>query len=155
MGMSETQAGLIPARELAQRAGVPQSVLSFFEDQFPEIRAVKTDGGRAYRASDAALMAGLAEALYRDGEPFRDVQAKARSGGRDALIATGSEILGLSLSPADALVPAAPIPPDAHVRRRGPAATVSAPPDAPTREDILFELMGCVRTLSDARGGSS
>ncbi|MEM8552527.1 MAG: MerR family transcriptional regulator [Pseudomonadota bacterium] len=140
----------IPARELAKRAGVPASVLSFFEDQFAQIRSVKTSAGDGYRPRDAALIAGLAHALYVEGRPMREVQNAARSAERDSLVARGAEILGLSLEKErhDA---AAPVPPDAQVLRRSAAPILSDPPDAPAKAEILNELIVCVRILSEAR----
>lgn len=139
---------------LARLLGVPSSVLSFLEGQFPEVKAIASPSGRAYRMADATFMAGLVEALYHEGRPFREVQEEARSSGRTGLVRRGAALIGVDLDAMRRKPPAAAVPPDAIVRRKGPQAAPSAPPAPPagTRE-ILSELMDCVRLLSNARRG--
>ena len=144
----------ITAGTLARRIGVPASILSFLEEQFPEIRAIKSSGGRVYRAVDAALLAGLVDALYREGLPFREVQEAARSAGRAAIVERGRALIGVDLRAVAPARPVAEIPPDALVHRKGPKAAPASPPAAggqTSGEAILRELMACVRILGAAR----
>lgn len=145
--------GTVIAPKLARRLGVPMSVLSFLEEQFPEIRAMKTPRGRAYRAVDAAFLAGLIDALYRQGYPFREVEALARSSGRAAFVERGGALLGLDPRVVAQKPPSAPVPPDALVHTRS-GETVTPGPAAgagPEPREILRELMACVRILGAAR----
>ncbi|WMS43341.1 hypothetical protein RDV64_02755 [Acuticoccus sp. MNP-M23] len=141
----------VDAAALARRLDVPSTVLSFLEGQFPEIRALKADGRRRYRATDAVLLAGLVDALYGEGRAFREVQQELRSGaGRQRLAARGAALIGRP--PETQQAPASAIPPDAVVRRKGPMPH-SPPqrPSSPTADAILRELMACVRVLEAAR----
>ncbi len=145
----------VDAGALARRLDVPTTVLSFLEGQFPEIRALKADGRRRYRAGDAVLLAGLVDALYGEGRPFREVQQELRSGsGRQRLAASGARRIGRPLEPQHA--PTAAVPPDALVRRKGPMPQSPAERPAATSPDaILRELMACVRILAAARTGDA
>ncbi|MEM6762183.1 MAG: hypothetical protein AAF615_04830 [Pseudomonadota bacterium] len=142
----------VEAGLLAKTLAVPPSVLSFLEGQFPEVRALKSGAGRVYRAADAAFLAGLVDALYTEGRPFRDVQAAARSAERGAIMKAGAARIAEIASLPDAEPPSEAIPADALVRRRG--ALPDAPPSSgppPTQGEILRELMDCVRILNAAR----
>jgi len=162
MGLAEPPPGaqgattLMRVDTLARTLGVPPSVLSFLEGQFPEVKAIASSSGRAYRLGEAAFLAGLVEALYHDGRPFREVQEAARSSGRTALMRRGAALIGVDLAAMRREPPAATVPPDAIVRRKGPQpeAPASPPHRADTRE-ILAELMDCVRLLSQARRGDT
>lgn len=135
---------------------VPGSVLSFLEGQFPEVRSIATPPGRAYRMADAMFLAGLVEALYHEGRPFREVQEEARSSGRAALVRRGATLLGVDVDRMRTERPSAAVPPDAIVRRRGPQPEVQAAAPPPLGgEAILHELMDCVRLLGEARRGGS
>ncbi|MEO1102955.1 MAG: hypothetical protein AAFW98_04365 [Pseudomonadota bacterium] len=135
---------------LARALGVPATALAFLEGQFPEVRAIRTDGHRTYRLSDAVFLAGLAEALYGEGLPFREVQEQARSGGRAELMQKGAARLGLDVAAIMAPEPQKPIPQDAIVQRKAGVTLRPAPSSADT-EDVLRELMACVRILGAAR----
>lgn len=144
----------VDAAALARRLDVPSTVLSFLEGQFPEIRALNAEGRRRYRATDAVLLAGLVDALYGEGRPFREVQQELRSGGRQRLAARGAARIGRPVEPQHA--PATAIPPDALVRRKGPMPQSPAErPAATTPDTILRELMACVRILAAARTGEA
>ncbi|MEM8664183.1 MAG: hypothetical protein AAGF49_08695 [Pseudomonadota bacterium] len=114
------------------------------------MRAIRADAGRTYRLADAVFLAGLAEALYGDGTPLREVQTEARSGGRTALMQRGARRLGLDLRAVMAPEPEKPIPHDAIVQRKGGVTRRPAPVDADA-QDVLRELMACVRILAAAR----
>lgn len=122
------------------------------ESQFPEARAIRDEGARAYRAADAAFLAGVVDLLYGEGLPFRDVQAMARSAKRADIVAKGAAWLRLG-SVAEA-APATAIPSDAVVRPRATLAP-KADKEPPDKDAILRELMACVRLLSDARDDPS
>lgn len=139
---------------LARLTGVPPSVLSFLEGQFPEVRAIASSSGRAYRIADATFLAGLVEALYHDGRPFREVQEEARSAGRNTLIRRGAALIGVDLAAMRPERPSAAVPADAIVRRKGPQPAAPAPEAGPAdSRAILAELMDCVRILNAARRG--
>lgn len=153
---ASTTVTTIATDRLARAVGVPQSVLSFLEGQFPEVRAIAGPSGRAYRLADAAFLAGLVEALYHDGRPFRDVQSEARSGARTTLMRRGAKLLGLDLAAAQRARPTEAVPPDAIVRRKGlQPATPPRPTQPVATERILAELMTCVRILGAARRGDA
>ncbi|GAB5375257.1 MAG: hypothetical protein AcusKO_17190 [Acuticoccus sp.] len=147
-----TEITTVAVDRLARAVGVPASVLSFLEGQFPEVRAIASPTGRAYRITDAALLAGLVEALYHEGRPFREVQGEARSGARTTLMRRGAALIGVDLAAARATRPSEPVPPDAIVRRKGPQPASAPRAAAPVGADeILAELMACVRILGAAR----
>lgn len=148
---ANAQQRVVKVDALARVLEVPSSVLSFLEGQFPEVRSIATPLGRAYRMVDAMFLAGLVEALYHEGRPFRDVQEEARSSGRTTLVRRGAALIKVDPASLKAERPSAAVPPDALVRRRGPQPA-SAPASEPVAtEAILAELMDCVRVLAQAR----
>ena len=112
---TESHQRVVRVDALARVLQVPGSVLSFLEGQFPEVRSIATPPGRAYRMADAMFLAGLVEALYHDGRPFRDVQEEARSSGRGTLVRRGAALIGIDLQSLKAERPSAAVPPDAIV----------------------------------------
>jgi len=163
---------VVTAASLAGRLAVPVSLLSFLEARFPELRGLRSGAARAYRAEDAAVLAGLVDALYGEGRPLPEVRAELRSAdGRAAAARRGLRRLGLAAGPpgdtatGDAAAAAdedaatdrggvgatAPIPPDAIVRPRAAGVQQAAAPEPAGRDEILRELMACVRILAAAR----
>lgn len=151
----------VSARRLARILAVPASVLSFLEARLPEVRALDEGSGRAYRAADAVLLAGVAELLYTDGLSFRDVQALLRSPRRERVVERGrARLRGVAGGAGGASgAPAAPmaIPDDALVRRRAEGVPSRERPgrtaegQSPEVAAILADLMACVRRLEAAR----
>lgn len=154
---------VIAADKLARLLGIPASVLSFLEARVPQVRSIAEDGVRVYRARDAVLVAGLAELLYDEGLPLREVDAMMGSGDREAIAARGRERLRDAIPSAGgkgAPRRARPIPPDAVVRPGGTAGGSDAAAAARRLAgahtsgevaEVLAELMECVRLLEAAR----
>lgn len=144
---------MIGGPALAEAVGVPRSVLAFLEARLPEVRAVRDGaGGRAYRADDAVLLAGLADLLYRDGVGFREAAEMLKTDARAGLEARGRELLAGAVDLEPHRPAARAIPRDAVVGGRGREAHVSARPPSPDVAALLGELIDCVRVLDEARG---
>ncbi|MEM9221301.1 MAG: hypothetical protein AAGB11_02720 [Pseudomonadota bacterium] len=136
---------------MARLLGVPATALAFLEGQFSDVCAIRTPSGLAYRGEDATFLAGLVDALYGDGLPFREVAATVSAEGRDGLIARGSARLGDRVDVAPAPEPVVAIPDDALVARKNGGQKPSPAPSLPDPDGVLRELMACVRTLAAAR----
>jgi DNA-binding transcriptional MerR regulator len=140
---------LIEAGRLARVLVVPATILSYFEARLPEVRALKENGQRFYRAEDAILLAGVATLLYRDGMTFRDV-ATLLATEREKVAAMGRERLAgeVSLAPRPS---ARPIPDDAVVRARSDHVRAGPPPGRASADALLADLLECIRLLEAAR----
>ncbi|HEU0223579.1 MAG TPA: MerR family transcriptional regulator [Paracoccaceae bacterium] len=87
--------------EVAEALGIPAHVLRFWESRFPQLRPMKSSGGRRYyRPEDVELLRGIRELLYDDGLTIKGVQKVLREQGVRAVIARGLEA-------ADAVAPEA------------------------------------------------
>jgi DNA-binding transcriptional MerR regulator len=61
--------------EVASELEVPQHVLRFWENKFPQIRPLKLRGGRRYyRPEDVILLKRIRTLLYSDGYTIKGVQ---------------------------------------------------------------------------------
>lgn len=143
----------ISAHKLAAVLGLPQSVFAFLEARIPEMRAIVDGRGRVYRAQDAILLAGLADMLYREGRPFRDVADMLGTPERAKILAHGrARLSGALTARVTRQDGGRTIPADALVGRKGealqrrPAAVPSAELEA-----LLGELIACVRLLESGR----
>lgn len=76
--------------EVAETLDIPAHVLRFWESRFPQLRPMKSSGGRRYyRPDDVDLLRGIRELLYDDGMTIKGVQKILREQGQKAVIARG------------------------------------------------------------------
>jgi len=67
--------------EVADRLGVPQHVLRFWESKFAPIRPLKRAGGRRYyRPEDIDLLCRIRDLLHTEGYTIKGVQRLLREG---------------------------------------------------------------------------
>jgi DNA-binding transcriptional MerR regulator len=67
--------------EVAERIGVPQHVLRFWETRFPQIQPLKRGGNRRYyRPQDIALLTRINRLLHTDGYTIKGVQKLLEDG---------------------------------------------------------------------------
>jgi len=77
--------------EVSRLAGVPASVLRFWESRFPRIRPRRTDSGqRLYRKSDVALILTVKHLLYDRKFTIEGARRYLQSGSPDDLPADRS-----------------------------------------------------------------
>lgn len=152
-GAGSRTAALMPVARLAEATGRPASLFRFLEREVGEVRPLRTARGLAYREADAALLVGMAEALYGEGRALSAVREALAAGEHAALRALGRELL----PPEEAGGPhRKPIPNDAIVAAAtsGAATTASAKPApvlTPGASAVLRELMACIDLLGRAR----
>ena len=86
-----TEAAFLPIGTVASREiGVPQHVLRFWEEKFPQVSPVRRGGGRRYyRPEDVALLRGIYVLLYSDGITIRGVQKIIKERGVAAVVEAG------------------------------------------------------------------
>ncbi|HOV04990.1 MAG TPA: MerR family transcriptional regulator [Kaistiaceae bacterium] len=106
--------------EVAEYLDLPQHVLRFWETRFTQIRPMKRGGGRRYyRPDDVDLLRGIRHLLYGQGFTIRGVQKILREQGVRHVMTIwhedGAEIA--AAGEAEAVIPAAPMPP--RVERAG------------------------------------
>ncbi|MEL6234551.1 MAG: MerR family transcriptional regulator [Pseudomonadota bacterium] len=76
--------------EVAETLDIPAHVLRFWESRFPQLRPMKSSGGRRYyRPDDVDLLRGIRELLYEDGMTIKGVQKIFREQGQRAVIDRG------------------------------------------------------------------
>lgn len=74
--------------EVADRLGVQQHVLRFWETKFSQVRPLKRGGGRRYyRPEDVALLQRIHHLLYTEGYTIKGVQKLLREQGKAQIIA--------------------------------------------------------------------
>jgi DNA-binding transcriptional MerR regulator len=77
--------------EVADKLGVQQHVLRFWETKFSQVRPLKRGGGRRYyRPEDVALLQRIHHLLYTEGYTIKGVQKLLREQGKAQIIAQGS-----------------------------------------------------------------
>lgn len=68
--------------EVAAELDVPNHVLRFWEQRFPQVRPMKLGGNRRfYRPADVALLRGIRRLLYEEGYTIRGVSKVLRDQG--------------------------------------------------------------------------
>ena len=100
--------------EAADKLGVPQHVLRFWETKFSFIRPMKRAGGRRfYRPHDLTVLAGVRDLLHKEGFTIKGVQKLYRDQGSKRLVAGADgpvpELVS-EVAPQAAPVVAAPAP---------------------------------------------
>ena len=74
--------------EVANKLGVQQHVLRFWETKFSQIRPLKRGGGRRYyRPEDVALLQRIHHLLYTEGYTIKGVQKLLKGQGKAQIIA--------------------------------------------------------------------
>ena len=74
--------------EVANRLGVQQHVLRFWETKFSQVRPLKRGGGRRYyRPEDVALLQRIHHLLYTEGYTIKGVQKLLKEQGKAQVIA--------------------------------------------------------------------
>lgn len=145
---------LIATGALARVCGVSSSVLSYYESRLPGVRAIATEnGGRAYRRSDAIVLAGIVAELA-DGASLSELLQHVSAGRTEPIAARGRMLVDAAFpnNPDDAVDPARPVPRDAIVHSRGARRrSVSAAPPDTDANAILKRLAECVQILQRAR----
>jgi DNA-binding transcriptional MerR regulator len=69
--------------EVADELDIPQHVLRFWENRFPQIKPMKRAGGRRYyRPEDVDLLRGIKHLLYAEGYTIRGAQSILRDKGQ-------------------------------------------------------------------------
>ena len=127
--------------EVAEDLVLPQHVLRFWEQRFPQIRPLKRAGGRRYyRPADVTLLRAIRQLLYDDGYTIKGVQRLLKEQGVRGLRGDGG---GVTLN-AEASEDGGPdalevVPPH--------AATGPSPPDANGLREVLACVEECERIL--------
>lgn len=95
--------------EVADTLDIPAHVLRFWESRFPQLRPMKSSGGRRYyRPEDVSLLRGIRELLYVDGLTIKGVQKIFREQGQQAVVLRGYKAAELQIEEdADAVEEAA------------------------------------------------
>ena len=74
--------------EVANKLGVQQHVLRFWETKFSQVRPLKRGGGRRYyRPEDVALLERIHHLLYTEGYTIKGVQKLLKGQGKQQIIA--------------------------------------------------------------------
>lgn len=122
--------------EAAEELDIPAHVLRFWEGKFSQLRPLKRAGGRRlYRAEDIALLRGIRDLIYADGQSIKAVQKLMREQGAGPVRARGRETL-------EGLAPAAP-------PRRGSSAARDLPAWDDLEEDGGAEADGDLSASED------
>jgi DNA-binding transcriptional MerR regulator len=78
--------------EAAEELDLPAHVLRFWEGKFAQLRPLKRAGGRRlYRPDDIALLRGIRDLIYADGQPIKAVQKLLREQGAGPVRARGRD----------------------------------------------------------------
>ncbi|MEM9048623.1 MAG: MerR family transcriptional regulator [Pseudomonadota bacterium] len=79
--------------EVAEALDIPAHVLRFWESRFPQLRPMKSSGGRRYyRPDDVDLLRGIRDLLYHDGMTIKGVQKIFREQGQKAVAERGRRL---------------------------------------------------------------
>jgi DNA-binding transcriptional MerR regulator len=98
--------------EVSGLLDVPAHVLRFWESRFPQIRPMKSSGGRRYyRPADVDLLRGIRELLYGDGLTIKGVQKVFREHGA-AIVSARGVAAGAAEEPDRAALPSTVLAPD-------------------------------------------
>lgn len=145
--------------EVADDLHIPQHVLRFWEQRFPQVRPLKRGGGRRYyRPEDVELLRRISSLLYVQGYTIKGVQRLLREGapldgpGLPSPIVADSdepEELPFDPTPQRAMeIPARPIgPPVPLPRRASPPAPAPAAPDRALLGELLDSLLSLRASL--------
>lgn len=91
--------------EVSELLDIPAHVLRFWESRFPQIRPIKSSGGRRYyRPEDVDLLRGIRELLYDDGLTIKGVQKVLREQGAGAVVGRGLAARGNAVAEAGNLL---------------------------------------------------
>lgn len=75
MGVAKSTAAFRTIGELSRETGLPQHILRYWEQRFPQLRPLTRAGNRRYyRPEDVALVRRIDQALNRQGYTIRGVQ---------------------------------------------------------------------------------
>ena len=126
--------------EVAEDLVLPQHVLRFWEQRFPQIRPLKRAGGRRYyRPADVTLLRAIRQLLYDDGYTIKGVQRLLKEQGARGLrggeTVAALDVEAWDVQTGDEL--------DATPETASPAAS-ARPPAAASNPDGLREALGCV-----------
>ncbi|RMF33972.1 MAG: MerR family transcriptional regulator [Alphaproteobacteria bacterium] len=91
--MSKSPQAFKTISEVSEVLDIPAHVLRFWESRFPQLRPMKSSGGRRYyRPEDVDLLRGIRELLYEDGLTIKGVQKIFREQGQKAVLARGRRV---------------------------------------------------------------
>ena len=139
------------ADDVAAVLGISRSLLTHVV-RLSGVRFMRaSDGTQSLRAEDAALVAGLATALYHEELAERLVKVSLAEGNTSAFRTQGADLLGLDLEPS---APTRPVPADAVLRQSDsapPPRQNRATPSDGAREEILAERNACLTILQSSR----
>ncbi|MEM6848389.1 MAG: hypothetical protein AAF580_09990 [Pseudomonadota bacterium] len=142
---------VIGADDVAAILGISRSLLTHVV-RLSGVRFMRaSDGKQSLRAEDAALVAGLATALYHEDVAERLVKASLAEGSTSAFRTQGADLLGLDLAPQP---PTRPVPADAvlrHSHGAPPPRQHRASPSDEACEEILAEINACLTILQSSR----
>ena len=134
--------------EVANKLGVQQHVLRFWETKFSQVRPLKRGGGRRYyRPEDVALLQSIHHLLYTEGYTIKGVQKLLKEQGKNAVVQNNAPVANEA---AVAATPAAPIPAQSPQRPQSAMAAQAVAEAAQglsgasksMLEDVLSDLKG-------------
>lgn len=141
--------GVVTSADICDALQISRALLTHVV-RLAGVRMVRlADGSQALREDDAALVAGLASALYHDATAERLVKASLATGDTAVFRTQGAALLGLEHSPQQAIRAA---PADAILRRDDRSLPHAADAlDDTARQEVLAELHACLNVLQSAR----
>jgi len=87
--------------EVADKLGVQQHVLRFWETKFSQVRPLKRGGGRRYyRPEDVALLERIHHLLYTEGYTIKGVQKLLKGQGKQQILAEANNENTAPVAPA-------------------------------------------------------
>lgn len=106
--------------EVADKLGVQQHVLRFWETKFSQVRPLKRGGGRRYyRPEDVALLQRIHHLLYTEGYTIKGVQKLLKEQGKATVIAQANNENTAQTAKLAAKVPAEQQPAQAEPEQKG------------------------------------
>ncbi|WP_198670521.1 MerR family transcriptional regulator [Oceanicella sp. SM1341] len=90
--MSKSPQAFRTISEVSEVLDIPAHVLRFWESRFPQLKPMKSNGGRRYyRPEDVDLLRGIRELLYDDGMTIKGVQKIFREQGVKSVMVRGQD----------------------------------------------------------------
>ncbi|WP_205910810.1 MerR family transcriptional regulator [Paroceanicella profunda] len=90
--MSKSPQAFRTISEVSEVLDIPAHVLRFWESRFPQLKPMKSNGGRRYyRPEDVDLLRGIRELLYEDGMTIKGVQKIFREQGVKSVMVRGQD----------------------------------------------------------------
>ena len=142
--------------EVAEDLELPQHVLRFWEQRFPQIRPLKRAGGRRYyRPADVVLLRSIRQLLHDEGYTIKGVQRLLKEQGARGLRVGEPTMLppsGDEVWVDESERPAAePLQPSAIAPSESASARAATPVDRETLREALACIEECERILLAVR----